>query len=79
MSGTYFQVAGHVSGTNNQTTAFPLSARRAAVVVEHLRVFYGIDPSRLTSVGYGPTKPQNPAFPGNPADTRIEFINVTDL
>ena len=57
----------------------PVSARRAAVVAEHLAVFYGISSDRLVPVGYGNTKPLDVMVPDSPANERIEFINVDAL
>lgn len=78
LAGSRFQVGAHViqgSGLN----AMPVSARRAAVVAEHLAVFYGIPPDRLVPVGYGNTKPLDVMVPDSPANERIEFINVDAL
>lgn len=73
------QVAGHVHLSRNQAQAARLAQRRAEIVAAHLVTFYGIDPDRVVPIGYGPTRPLDPAAPGQAADTRIEFINVTDL
>lgn len=78
LAGSRFQVGAHVvqgSGLN----AMPVSARRAAVVAEHLTVFYGIPADRLVPVGYGNTKPLDVMAPDSGANERIEFINIDVL
>lgn len=78
LSGTRFQVGAHVP-QNNGLDAMPVSSRRAAIVVEHLVAFYGVAPDRLIPLGYGNTKLVDPMTPTNPANERIELINVTSL
>lgn len=78
LAGTRFQVGAHVP-QNNGLDAMPVSSRRAATVVEHLVAFYGVSPDRLVPLGYGNTKLVDPTTPGNPANERIELINVTSL
>jgi len=78
LAGSRFQVGAHVvqgSGLN----ALPVSARRAAVVAEHLTVFYGIPAGRLVPVGYSNGKPLDALAPASPANERIEFINIDAL
>ncbi|MEX0284749.1 MAG: OmpA family protein [Paracoccaceae bacterium] len=77
MSGQTFQVAGHVFVEGSGGAQFPLSARRAQAVVDHLVVFYGLPRDKLTPVGYGATKPVNVSNPYGIENTRIEFINLS--
>lgn len=74
-----FQVGAHVSLVNDAGRSVQLSALRANTVVEHLTVFYDIPGSRLVPVGYGASKPLNPAAATSPENTRIEFINISGL
>ena len=52
-----------------------LSKRRAQAVVDYLREA-GVDTSRISSVGYGQTKPvvSNDADEGRAQNRRIEFV-----
>ena len=53
------QINGHADSTGPETYNQRLSERRAQAVVDYL-VGKGIDPSRLTSTGYGETQPAVP-------------------
>ncbi|SHI13453.1 OmpA family protein [Desulfofustis glycolicus] len=53
------QITGHADSTGPETYNQGLSERRAQAVVDYL-VKKGIDPARLTSVGYGETMPVAP-------------------
>ena len=79
IKGQTFQVAGHVFIQNSGAAQFPLSARRAQAVVDHLVVYYGIPRAQLTPVGYGANKPYNMANPYGAENTRIEIINLSEL
>ena len=79
ISNNTYQVAGHVVIENSGGAQFPLSARRAQAVVDHLVAFYGFRRETLTPVGYGATIPLNAAYPFSPENTRIEIINLSGL
>ncbi|HVK85063.1 MAG TPA: OmpA family protein [Kofleriaceae bacterium] len=51
------EVQGHTDEQGDDAYNLDLSERRAAAVMEYL-VSHGIDPSRLTSAGYGETQPK---------------------
>ena len=51
-------IEGHTSNDGNFNTNTRLSKERAETVKNHL-IKKGVDPSRLTSQGFGPTKPLN--------------------
>jgi OOP family OmpA-OmpF porin len=55
-----------------------LSERRAASVRKYL-VSKGVDPSNLTSRGFGPTKPvaSNATAEGRAQNRRVEFVVVS--
>lgn len=76
LGGARIQVGAHVV-QGSGLDAMPVSARRAAAVVEHLTVFYGIPADRLVPLGYGNTKPLDAFAPAGAANERIDFVNVT--
>lgn len=78
LNGTRLQVGVHVS-QNSGLDAMPVSSRRAAVVVEHLTTFYGLPEGSLVPFGYGNTKLLDQSNPSNPANDRVELINVSAL
>ena len=51
-------IEGHTSSDGNFNTNMRLSNERAETVKNYL-IKKGVDPSRLTSQGFGPTKPLN--------------------
>lgn len=78
LGGAMVQVGVHVP-QNNGLDAMPISSRRAAVVVEHLTTFYGLPEASLVPFGYGNTKLLDQSNPSNPANERVELINVSAL
>ncbi len=64
------RIEGHVE---TGPTARAVSEARAMAVAKAL-IGKGIDCQRLVVVGFGDTKPV--AVPSDPANTRIEFVNV---
>ena len=67
---TTLRVEGHVAGGGE---AQALSEERAMAVSRKL-IDKGVDCRRLVVVGFGSTKPV--AAPSDPANTRVEFVNV---
>lgn len=68
-------VEGHTDDTGNYEHNILLSKERAQAVVDYL-ITKGIDPNRLTSVGYGPDKPLDPAKTkkARAINRRVEFV-----
>lgn len=68
------QVAGHADYLGSEAFNQGLSERRAQTVVDMLEKA-GIDPSRLASVGYGKTRPLDPAHSdgARAKNRRVEF------
>jgi outer membrane protein OmpA-like peptidoglycan-associated protein len=67
-----FVVAGHTDAKGSPEYNKQLSLRRAETVKRFL-VEKGIDPSRLTTVGYGSTKLLSPDHPDDPSNRRVEI------
>jgi len=69
-----FEVSGHSDSLGNLDFNMKLSQQRAQAVVDHL-VSAGLDASKFSAVGYGPTKPiaENTTADGRARNRRIEF------
>jgi OOP family OmpA-OmpF porin len=69
------EVAGHTDSMGAAAENLELSKRRAQAVVDYLREA-GVDTSRISSVGYGQTKPvvSNDTDEGRAQNRRIEFV-----
>jgi len=75
----HVQISGHTDNTGAAAQNLTLSASRAKAVVDYL-VSKGIDAKRLTSKGYGATKPigDNNTEAGKALNRRTEFT-ITEL
>jgi outer membrane protein OmpA-like peptidoglycan-associated protein len=71
------EIAGHTDNTGKRETNMKLSQARADAVKNWL-VNKGIDPARITTVGYGPDKPiaPNKTKEDRAKNRRIEFIRT---
>ena len=72
------EVSGHTDNVGNDANNMKLSSDRAQAVVQWL-LDKGIDTSRLTSKGYGETKPvgSNATEEGKQLNRRVEFTIIT--
>lgn len=72
-----FEVGGHTDGDGDAAYNLKLSQQRADAVKTQL-VKMGIDAARLTSKGYGETKPvsENTTPEGKANNRRVEFIKI---
>lgn len=72
------EVSGHTDNVGNDANNLKLSSDRAQAVVQWL-LDKGIDTSRLTSKGYGETKPigSNSTDEGKQLNRRVEFTIIT--
>ena len=70
-------VEGHTDSDGEDASNQSLSERRAKAVVDQLEKM-GIDGSRLTSVGWGESKPVGPnnTSEGKAANRRVEFVKI---
>ena len=70
-----FEVGGHTDSDGDDALNMKLSQDRAAAVREKL-ISMGIDPGRLTSHGYGETKPISPNTTpeGKANNRRVELL-----
>ncbi|WP_269580609.1 OmpA family protein [Roseibium sp. Sym1] len=74
-----FQIAGHTDLRGTSAYNLDLSNRRAFMVAEFLAAFYSIPRDRLVPVGYGESRPVDPANPDSGRNRRVEIINVQPL
>jgi outer membrane protein OmpA-like peptidoglycan-associated protein len=72
------EISGHTDNVGNDANNLKLSSDRAQAVVQWL-LDKGIDTSRLTSKGYGETKPigSNSTDEGKQLNRRVEFTIIT--
>ncbi len=68
------EISGHTDSTGDAAHNLDLSGRRAKAVEQYLYA-RGIDPGRLVSIGYGPTRPiaSNASAEGQQTNRRTEF------
>ncbi|MBI5133069.1 MAG: OmpA family protein [Rhodopseudomonas palustris] len=77
LKGSTFVVAGHTDSVGGETYNQDLSERRADTIKRTLIEKYGIAGSDLVTVGYGKTKPKNPANPADASNRRVQVVNMT--
>ena len=72
----HFLVEGHTDSTGAKNYNMALSKRRAEAVRDELVGHYGVESGRLEVVGLGPTRPLNASDPANPANRRVQVVNI---
>jgi OOP family OmpA-OmpF porin len=72
-------VEGHTDSVGNDASNLRLSSARASAVREYL-IGQGIDPQRLTAIGFGETRPitSNASAAGREQNRRVEFTIVKE-
>ena len=76
LKGSTFVVAGHTDAVGSEAYNQDLSERRADTIKKYLTDKYGIAGSDLVTVGYGKTKPKDPNAPMDPANRRVQVVNM---
>jgi hypothetical protein len=76
LRGTAIVVAGHTDAVGGETYNQDLSERRADTIKRYLTEKYGINGTDLVTVGYGKTKPIDPNAPMDPANRRVQVVNM---
>jgi outer membrane protein OmpA-like peptidoglycan-associated protein len=76
LRGSTFIVAGHTDAAGGEGYNQELSERRAESVKRYLVERAGLAPSDLVTVGYGRSKPKDLRDPMDPANRRVQVINM---
>ena len=76
LKGSTFVVAGHTDAIGGEAYNQDLSERRADTIKKYLSEKYGITGSNLVTVGYGKTKPKDANAPMDPANRRVQVVNM---
>jgi outer membrane protein OmpA-like peptidoglycan-associated protein len=76
LKGSTFVVAGHTDAIGGEAFNQDLSERRADTIKKYLTAKYGIVGANLVTVGYGKTKPKDPNAPMDPANRRVQVVNM---
>src|ERR1700682_1076546 len=76
LKGSTFVVAGHTDAVGGETYNQDLSERRADTIKKYLIDKYGIAGANLVTVGYGKDKPKDPNAPMDPANRRVQVVNM---
>lgn len=78
LKGSTFVVAGHTDAVGGESYNQDLSERRADAIKRFLVDRYGIPGADLVTVGYGKTKPKDPSHPMDPANRRVQVVNMAN-
>ena len=78
LKGSTFIVAGHTDAVGSETYNQDLSERRADAIKRTLVEKYGIAGTDLVTVGYGKSKPKDAARPLDPANRRVQVVNMAN-
>ena len=78
LKGSTFIVAGHTDGVGGEAYNQDLSERRADTIKRQLVDKFGIAGADLVTVGYGKSKPKDPGAPMDPANRRVQVVNMVN-
>jgi len=76
LKGSTFMVAGHTDAKGGESYNQQLSERRADTIKKVLSEEFGINGSDLVTVGYGKSRPKNERDPMDPANRRVQVVNM---
>lgn len=78
LKGSTFVVAGHTDAVGGETYNQELSERRADAIKKVLVDRYGLASADLVTVGYGKSRPKDAAKPMDPANRRVQVVNMVN-
>jgi outer membrane protein OmpA-like peptidoglycan-associated protein len=76
LKGSTFVVAGHTDSAGTEGYNQDLSERRADAIKRYLVEKFGIAGNDLVTVGYGKSKLKDPNAPLDPANRRVQVVNM---
>jgi outer membrane protein OmpA-like peptidoglycan-associated protein len=76
LKGSTFVVAGHTDAVGGESYNQDLSERRADAIKRYLVEKFGVVAADLVTVGYGKSKPKDPNAPMDPANRRVQVVNM---
>jgi outer membrane protein OmpA-like peptidoglycan-associated protein len=76
LRGSTIIVAGHTDAQGGEYYNQELSERRAESIKRYLIDRFGLAAADLVTVGYGKSKPKDPGAPADPANRRVQVINL---
>jgi outer membrane protein OmpA-like peptidoglycan-associated protein len=76
LKGSTFVLAGHTDAIGGEAYNQDLSERRADTIKKYLIEHYGLNGANLVAVGYGKTRPKDPNAPMDPANRRVQVVNM---
>lgn len=76
LKGSTFVVAGHTDAVGTEAYNQGLSERRADTIKKYLVQNYGLTGTDLVTVGYGETKLKDTANGADPANRRVQVVNM---
>jgi|ERR1700712_1509664 outer membrane protein OmpA-like peptidoglycan-associated protein len=76
LKGSTFVVAGHTDAAGGEDYNQGLSERRADTIKRYLTESYDINGADLVTVGYGKSRPKDAADPLDPANRRVQVVNM---
>jgi OmpA-OmpF porin, OOP family len=76
LSKYHFLVEGHTDNVGRPDYNMNLSKRRAQAVKDYLATAYGVPRNRLEAIGRGQTMPIGNSDPANPANRRVQVVNI---
>jgi outer membrane protein OmpA-like peptidoglycan-associated protein len=76
LKGSTFLVAGHTDAVGSVAYNQDLSERRADAIKKYLVEKFGIAGSDLVTVGYGKSQLKKPEAPNDPANRRVQVVNM---
>jgi outer membrane protein OmpA-like peptidoglycan-associated protein len=78
LKGSTFVVAGHTDAAGAESYNQELSERRADTIKRYLVEKFGIAGTDLVTVGYGRSKPKDASAPMDPANRRVQVVNMAN-
>lgn len=78
LKGSTFIVAGHTDAVGGESYNQDLSERRADAIKRVLVEKYGVAGTDLVTVGYGKSKLKDPKVPTDPANRRVQVVNMAN-